>query len=1162
MASLAALNATKAGDLGRVSQILSTHPSAAATKDANGLSLLHWASTGNGGHDLVTTLLQYPVVRAYVSLPSRAGVTPLHLAAASKHPHSHLIVDALIAAGADVNARNSDGRTPLHAAAFAGASHVVARLIAAGADVRVRDADGASPMDCALRGGVKQRDALAAALGRELTDADTSRRNVLGADAGSPEFRLWSAAQVGALDVVRSLVEVEHVDCGVADADGVTAMHFAASGGHVDVLDYLLGHHATVNCVSHAGVVPLHLAAAAGHLPATRLLLDASVGSAEYAKNAPDNLGRTPLHMAAWEGHFDVVAALLDADVRIDIATHRGNSVLHMAAAPSPTKPKAALVQLLLDAGLLADVPNLAGQTPADLAALEAESISLLLAPESGAVRLGSSVGTSSALDAARAGDTLAFKTCLASAPTANDRTLALAAVDAAGFTALHWAAYFGHTDIVTEALAHGASTAARAHDGRTALSLAAAEGRTQVVDLLLQAGASVSDADNDGRTPLHAATAHLHVPSVAALMAAGANPSTTDRTLATPLSYLHSRVSAMLKLLAPKLEGSGAVALRAAVDAGELATFVALLDAGVSPNVRAPDGSAPIHWVVTARMAAPSLTHRAAAAGMLDALLAQDGVAVDAPDNARWTALMWAAGGGLDSFVHSLLAAGAFPDAVNSDGRTALHLAVFESQTRAVAALLDAGASPNTRDALGNTPDQYAKRPDVQALLSRSQVSYTAAAAAADAAPTDEIHAALRRAAAEGRADVVKRALDTNGLGADPNAPDEEGVTALHWAAEMGHANVAALLLAHPAIAPNATTAHGATPLHWAVDGGARDVVLALLAQPAIEVSPRLASTGATPLHAAVRAGMEAISTDLVRAGADVAARDSQGDTPLHAAVELGSVPLVRLLLEAGAPATAAGHGGLTPLHLAVGRNRDAIVAMLLSGGRICERDINASDETGATPLHYALVGLLAGRNNEDEIEVLLSLGADVHARCDAPPGVGTALHFAALDNHVPIASALLGLGADVNARNMHGLTPLHYVADNGHLEMAAVLLASGADIHAPSNTGESPLEWAADNAHLHALLSSGSPPVPASTLSSMTPASSSSAAASSSSSSSPSSSSPPPTASSSSHGFSLAVSSTSSCTPLRPRHRRLRRRRRVRRRKPATVPSFSYED
>ena len=75
---------------------------------------------------------------------SGPDATPLHPAALYGHKE---VVELLITAGADVNAKEKYEKTPLHHAAKAGYYEIVELLIAAGADVNVKNIAGKTPLD-------------------------------------------------------------------------------------------------------------------------------------------------------------------------------------------------------------------------------------------------------------------------------------------------------------------------------------------------------------------------------------------------------------------------------------------------------------------------------------------------------------------------------------------------------------------------------------------------------------------------------------------------------------------------------------------------------------------------------------------------------------------------------------------------------------------------------------------------------------------------------------------------------------------------------------------------------------------------------------------------------------------------------------------------------
>lgn len=107
---------------------------------------LHWAAR-HGHLEVVETLIANG---ADVNAVDVFGRTPLHLAA----PHP-VVMEMLIGAGADVDARDQLSNTPLHRAVPQ--VDAVDALIAAGADVTAENTSGNTPLDIAMRYGNSRR---------------------------------------------------------------------------------------------------------------------------------------------------------------------------------------------------------------------------------------------------------------------------------------------------------------------------------------------------------------------------------------------------------------------------------------------------------------------------------------------------------------------------------------------------------------------------------------------------------------------------------------------------------------------------------------------------------------------------------------------------------------------------------------------------------------------------------------------------------------------------------------------------------------------------------------------------------------------------------------------------------------------------------------------
>ena len=194
------------------------------------------------------------------------------------------------------------------------------------------------------------------------------------------------------------------------------------------------------------------------------------------------------------------------------------------------------------------------------------------------------------------------------------------------------------------------------------------------------------------------------------------------------------------------------------------------------------------------------------------------------------------------------------------------------------------------------------------------------AAVAAGQTQPSTRPVGALRMAVINADLDRVVELLDT---GVDVDFRDEDGATALHYAAAFNRRKVAELLLERGAQI-DARDADDRTPLHLSAFGGCADTTLLLLER-----------------------------------GADAHAVDTGGFTPLHAAGgnreegRRGTARIVRLLIERGdADVNAVStETGATPLHVAVSSNNVAVAAALLDAGA----QIDATDDAGRTPLHVA---------------------------------------------------------------------------------------------------------------------------------------------------------------------------------------------------------------
>lgn len=190
-------------------------------------------------------------------------------------------VRALLARGADVQARDANGRTALTYAAENGDPTTVQTLLNSGADVNARDWKGWSPLIYAAENG-------------DVTTVQmllTNKAHVNVKAEGSGWTALMSAASRGRLPVVQALLNAG-AEANTRDQDSQTALILAVQQGHVEVVHALLEGGADVHVKNKAGKTPLAIAEAEGFSNIALALKQAS--SRAQAREKSSAVGSTP----------------------------------------------------------------------------------------------------------------------------------------------------------------------------------------------------------------------------------------------------------------------------------------------------------------------------------------------------------------------------------------------------------------------------------------------------------------------------------------------------------------------------------------------------------------------------------------------------------------------------------------------------------------------------------------------------------------------------------------------------------------------------------------------------------------------------------------------------------------------------------------------------
>jgi ankyrin repeat protein len=319
---------------------------------------------------------------------------------------------------------------------------------------------------------------------------------------------------------------------------------------------------------------------------------------------------------------------------------------------------------------------------------------------------------------------------------------------------------------------------------------------------------------------------------------------------------------------------------------------------------------------------------------------------------------------------------------------------------------------------------------------------------------------------------------------GADVNAAQADGMTALHWAARNDDAEMVKVLAYAGANLEATTRLGGYTALHLAARRGEGGVVRALL--DAGSVVEARTSTGATALHLAAGAGRPEAIAALLDRGADIDAREAAAEqTPLMFAVAENRLEAVALLLERGADVslqtTVVDYAARARADVPEQQRREKLMqAMKVAQGLAPEADGEQAAPSGTVADRSA-----AQLQSRDQ-EPAPTAGAPASpARPDAKPapadsstqappepeplgyadlvgrqGGMTALHYAARDGHLDEAKALLAAGADIDEVTAGDHTsPLLIATINGNYDLASYLLGQGADPTLASDAGVTPL-------------------------------------------------------------------------------------------------------
>ena len=330
-------------------------------------------------------------------------------------------VQQLLQKGANIEATDKWGSTPLLRAAQNDKPEVVKLLLEKGAKI---NAGGGGALLAAVELGNLAMVKLLLDNGADIEAMD-----------GFGETALLKAVKRRDNDIVKLLLD-KGANPGVKDRNGNTALLYAAGGGNVEVIRLLLAKGARDSVDGMA----LHGAALNGQAEVVKLLLE-NGGNIE----SKDRFGCTPLLVAAKEGKAEAVKQLLDGGAKIEATDDQGRTPLHAAAQRASTE----VVKLLLERGAQIEAGDKDGFTP------------LMCAAQAGGIAYAGTPFHVEKFPAVEAVNLLL------------ERGANIEAKDVDGQTALHRAAFLARADAAKALIARGPNLQAMDNHGNTPLSLA-----------------------------------------------------------------------------------------------------------------------------------------------------------------------------------------------------------------------------------------------------------------------------------------------------------------------------------------------------------------------------------------------------------------------------------------------------------------------------------------------------------------------------------------------------------------------------------------------------------------------------------------------------------------------------------------------------------------
>jgi ankyrin repeat protein len=728
---------------------------------------LHWACLDNG-NELCNTLCSCSYIcreliknGAEVDAQDDCGLTPLHYVVLN--PAHVELCETFIARKASVSLKDKKGRTALFLASSRGNLPASSVLIDLGASCNEGNNKGITPLHKASIKGDVRCCKLLLASGAKINALDKMKKKALHYGA--------AAGQTGVIKFLLS----SGASSDVKDFQGITPCVEAASGDHDEVVALFLNHTSLIN--EDDIRKSLLIAAEKGFLKTAKLLRSAFKSS--------DNFLETALHKAARGGHTQLCELLVQSGADLEAQNIEGKTPLHIAL----EQKKYAVVQLLGNEGSRLDISDIKKRIPLHYACIngDKEGLQLILKDYKYLFNLDSEELTPLhylyALSDQNQKDYLlkfleeflhregSLLHCAVSRDSVSGTSLLLekgypvGIKDSYGDTPLHKAAERGSVDLCRMLLEKGASLHERNTQGETALHSACRQEKSShdTIELLLKHGAPILAQDVWGLTPFMRAVQMGNQEKAQMLLTQ--SPFVLSQKDIKGRTVLHYAVEAQRDSLCRFL-----------------ISYDKENDDAALVNSQESEGVTPLMLAVMKNSKA-----------IVEILLNDKNIILERRDARGRSALSYAVEGSNDTLCTLLLDRGCSPTALTKDKKTILFHACAQKNYALCKELLSKNADVTISTADGMTPLHEVSRLG-DASLGRMLLEKGIGKGLNVNAKTERFQRTpLHYAVDSHNVDLVKILVE---FGANPMAPDSEGVTPLLAATKKQHLEICTVLI------------------------------------------------------------------------------------------------------------------------------------------------------------------------------------------------------------------------------------------------------------------------------------------------------------------------------------------------------------------------------